>query len=42
MFDFDQRLSDSPFVEKVWRTQSERAGTFTSLASAQSTAWYAP
>ena len=35
MFDFDERLSDSPFVEKVWRTQSERASTFTSLANTQ-------
>lgn len=25
--------SDSPFVETVWRTRSERAGTFTSMAA---------
>jgi hypothetical protein len=29
----DGRLSDSPFVEMVWRTQSERAGVFTSVAA---------
>jgi AraC-like DNA-binding protein len=31
-FIFDERPSDSPFVEKVWRTQSERAGSFISVA----------
>jgi hypothetical protein len=31
-FVFDQRPSDSPFVEMIWRTHSEHAGTFTSLA----------
>ena len=25
---FEDRLSDSPFVERVWRCHSERAGTF--------------
>src|SRR5512145_1139710 len=34
-FTFEERLSDSPFVEKVWRTQSEQAETFTSLAASQ-------
>ena len=29
---FEERLSDSPFVERIWRTQSERAGSFISLA----------
>jgi AraC-like DNA-binding protein len=29
----EERLSDSPFVEKIWRTQSEQAVDFTSLAS---------
>jgi AraC-like DNA-binding protein len=29
---FEERLSDAPFVEKVWRTQSERAGSFISTA----------
>lgn len=31
-FDFEERLSDSPFVEKVWRTRSEHSGSFTSAA----------
>jgi AraC-like DNA-binding protein len=31
-FDFDERLSDSPFVERIWRTQSERSGSFISTA----------
>lgn len=31
-FDFDERLSDSPLVEKVWRTQSEHSGSFVSTA----------
>lgn len=30
---FDDRPSDSPFVERVWRSHSERAGTFLSIAS---------
>lgn len=29
----DERPSDSPFVERVWRCHSERAGTFLSVAS---------
>jgi AraC-like DNA-binding protein len=32
VFVFDERKSTSPLVETVWRTQSERAGTFTSVA----------
>src|SRR5262245_44702803 len=32
-FFFEERLSDSPFVEKVWRTQSDTPGTFVSLAA---------
>src|SRR5436305_7784951 len=32
LLNFEERRSDSPFVERVWRTQSERAGTFISLA----------
>jgi AraC-like DNA-binding protein len=32
LLSFEERLSDSPFVERVWRTHSERAGSFTSLA----------
>src|SRR5688500_16697154 len=30
---FDDRPSDSPFVERVWRCRSERAGRFLSVAS---------
>jgi len=30
---FEQRPSDSPFVHTVWRSHSERAGTFTSVAA---------
>ncbi len=29
---FEDRASDSPFVERVWRSYSERAGTFLSVA----------
>jgi hypothetical protein len=29
----EQRGSDSPYIEKVWRAQSDHAGSFTSLAS---------
>jgi AraC-like DNA-binding protein len=31
-FNIDTRLSDSPFVEAVWRSQSVGGGSFTSLA----------
>jgi AraC-like DNA-binding protein len=30
---FEDRESDSPFVERVWRAHSERAGTFVSVAA---------
>ncbi len=30
---FDDRTSDSPFIERVWRCHSERAGQFHSIAS---------
>jgi AraC-like DNA-binding protein len=30
---FEDRLSDSPFVERVWRCHSERSGTFHSMAA---------
>jgi len=30
---FEDRLSDSPFVERVWRCHSERAGRFHSIAA---------
>lgn len=32
IFTFDERPSDSPFVERIWRTQSERTGSFSSVA----------
>lgn len=32
LLDFEDRPSDSPFVERIWRSQSERAGTFNSIA----------
>ncbi|MBO0789895.1 MAG: AraC family transcriptional regulator [Ktedonobacteraceae bacterium] len=32
IFAFDERPSDSPFIETIWRTQSERPGTFISRA----------
>lgn len=32
-FVFDERSADSRFVEKIWRTRSERAGAFTSAAA---------
>lgn len=31
-FDFEGRPSDSPFVERIWRTQTEQAGSFISSA----------
>jgi AraC-like DNA-binding protein len=30
---FDDRPSDSPFIERIWRSHSERAGAFLSIAS---------
>lgn len=30
---FEERPSDSPFVERVWMTQSDRAGSFTSIST---------
>lgn len=32
LFEFEERLSDSPFVERIWRTTSDRSDTFTSMA----------
>ena len=32
-FVFDERSANSTFVETIWRTHSERAGTFTSVAA---------
>lgn len=31
-FVFDERLSDSPFVERIWRTENQAPGNFTSIA----------
>jgi hypothetical protein len=36
MFLIEDRLSDSPFVERVWTAQSERTGHFLSIASESS------
>lgn len=33
LFDFEERLSDSPFVERIWRAQSQRTGDFLSIAA---------
>ena len=33
IFTFDERPSDSPFVERIWCAQSERAGDFLSIAA---------
>jgi hypothetical protein len=30
---FKERPSDSPFVERIWSTQSEQAGSFTSIST---------
>ena len=32
---FDDRPSDSPFIDRVWRCHSERAGVFLSVAQSQ-------
>ena len=32
---FDDRLSNSPFVERVWRSHSERDGSFSSMAESR-------
>ncbi len=34
--DFDERESDSPFVETVWRSRSEQSGPFISMADSRS------
>jgi len=31
----DNRLSDSPFIERVWRAHSERAGLFAVAVAAE-------
>src|SRR5262245_48002375 len=33
IFTFEDRLSDSPFVERIWRAHSQRAGSFISVAA---------
>jgi Helix-turn-helix domain len=33
LFAFDTRPSDSPFIERIWRSRSERAGEFLSVAA---------
>jgi hypothetical protein len=33
LFNFEERLSDSPFVERIWRAQTERTGPFLSIAA---------
>jgi AraC-like DNA-binding protein len=33
IFTFDERPSDSPFVERIWRAHSARAGAFSSIAA---------
>ncbi|HMN29690.1 MAG TPA: helix-turn-helix domain-containing protein [Caldilineaceae bacterium] len=35
-FIFEERAAESPFVDLIWRTQSERAGSFTSTAGSNS------
>jgi len=35
IFDFQERPSDSPFVERIWYAQSERMGDFLSVAASQ-------
>jgi AraC-like DNA-binding protein len=32
IFTIEDRLSDSPFVERIWRAQGERTGSFRSIA----------
>src|SRR5262245_35542999 len=33
LLSFEDRLSDSPLVEKIWRCHSDRAGVFLSIAA---------
>jgi AraC-like DNA-binding protein len=35
IFNIEERLSDSPFVERIWRTQTEHPGTLNSIAASQ-------
>ena len=34
-FTFEQRAAESPYVESIWRTESEEAGAFMSVATTQ-------
>ena len=34
-FSFEQRPSDAPFVDGVWRTTSQEGGSFMSVAGTQ-------
>jgi AraC-like DNA-binding protein len=34
LFHIEEKPSDSPFIERIWRTQSERTGTFISQSKA--------
>jgi len=34
LLNFEDRPSDSPFIERVWRSRSERGGSFMSIAAA--------
>jgi len=33
IFNIDERLSDSSFVERIWRTRTEHPGTLNSIAA---------
>src|SRR5687768_15690087 len=35
IFTFDERPSDSPFVERIWRAQTEHPGTLNSIAASE-------
>jgi hypothetical protein len=35
IFSFDERVSDSPYVERIWWARSERTGDFLSIAASQ-------
>lgn len=35
LFNFEERSSDSPFVERIWYSRTERTGPFLSIAASQ-------
>src|SRR5262245_48225167 len=35
LLNIDYRLSDSPWIETIWRSQSQQAGAFLSIASSR-------